>query len=80
MRLNRPFGSVLSKLIASIALGPKPDAYFGVSAFGRTLDRLMRNEFDVVLANEAVPTSPHRPLHFRLWVSPVIPVMVAADC
>jgi LysR family transcriptional activator of nhaA len=43
------------------------------------LDRLMQHELDVVLANEAVPTSPDRPLHCRLLASQVMSVVGATD-
>lgn len=43
------------------------------------LDRLINHELDVVLANEAVPINPDKPLHCRLLGSQVMSVVGAAD-
>lgn len=43
------------------------------------LDRLTKHELDIVLANEAVPSNPERPLHCKLLASQVMTVVGATD-
>jgi LysR family transcriptional activator of nhaA len=43
------------------------------------LDRLIKHELDIVLANEAVPSNPERPLHCKLLASQVMTVVGATD-
>jgi LysR family transcriptional activator of nhaA len=43
------------------------------------LDRLIKHELDIVLANEAVPSNPERPLHCKLLASQVMTVVGATE-